>query len=160
MSYTTKYVDSIQHLAQYMHRVPSFAMSLLICIPSPITNMNTHLHRYRKTVSNQTSFITGLKITSDKIIVADEYLNTHEQSWNFQNTTQGSKPRPTWSNVQTHVGSNQQLHTYIYTYTYAPHPLYIACYSIQAAQAAQNNDSAMIFENMLHSPYPNYIALL
>lgn len=61
-------------------KVPSPAMNLMICSPLLVTNMNTYQHRYRKTVSCQTSLITGPKIITNKIMLADEYINTHKKS--------------------------------------------------------------------------------
>lgn len=46
--------------------VPSPTMSLSIHSPPPIINMNTHLPTYRKAINNQTSLITGQKITANK----------------------------------------------------------------------------------------------
>lgn len=62
--------------------VPSSAMRLLIHPPLSVTNMNTHL-KYKKIVSIQTSLIINLKITTDKKILADKNLSTHEKLLNF-----------------------------------------------------------------------------
>lgn len=98
--------------------IPNPTMSLSICRPMSVTYMNAHLHTYRETVSNQKSSTTSQKITTDKIIMVDEYLNIHKKSWNFQNTIQGSKLGPTWPNITKHARSNQWFHNYIHTYLY------------------------------------------
>lgn len=41
-------------------------MSLSIRLPTLVTDMCTHLHKYRKSINNQTNFITGLKIITYK----------------------------------------------------------------------------------------------
>lgn len=41
-------------------------MNLSIRPPTEATDMDTHLHRYKRFFSNQESFLAGLKIATDK----------------------------------------------------------------------------------------------
>lgn len=80
--------------------IPPPTVNCLIHTPPSVTVMNTRLHTYRKTVSNQTSLITGQKITKDKIIVGNKYLNNHD-------TSQGRKLKPAQPNLIKHARSKQ-----------------------------------------------------
>lgn len=100
--------------------------------------MNTDLHIYRK----PSCLIT--KRTTDKTIVADEYLNIQEKLWNFQNTSQGNKYRPTWpSIIKMPDKINSIILTYIYTYAYT---FTSSIYHSPLYSGALNDDSATIFK--------------
>lgn len=80
-------------------------MSLSIRPPTSAIDMDTHLHRYRKSIS----LIIGSKIAIDKIILVDECLKTNEKLWNFQNISQGNKLWLTRPNIHFHRGWNVLL---------------------------------------------------